>query len=126
MYRFPRGKTVTAVRSTAQGNVSQPPPLGRTQAWSIYCISPYTNSRTAEIMRIICSHYSSYCAVVSIFTSFFLSLKHQRQTVVGGRYGTPDLIEITCATENCFWPIVLPIKTASGQLKNRWQSANIK
>ena len=130
MYRFPRGKTVTAVRSIAQGNVSQPPPLGRTQAWSIYCISPYTNSRTAEIMRIICSHHSSYCAVVLIFTFFF---KYGTLETVGGfflggggRYETPDLIKISCATGNCFWPIVLPIKTYRGQLKNRWQRANIK
>lgn len=77
-------------------------------------------------MRIICPHFSSYCVVVLIFY-FFFSLKNQRQMVgKKNRQETSDVIEISCATGNCFWPIVLPIKTAGGQLKNRWQSANIK
>ena len=89
MYRFPRGKTVTVVRSIAQGNVSQPRPLGHTLAWSIYYNSSHFNSRSAEIMQVICPHYSSYYAVVFIFI-FPFSLKNHRHVLGGGRDKKPQ------------------------------------
>ena len=63
-------------------------------------ISPHSNSRSADIMRVICPHYSSYCVAVFIFT-FPFSLKNHRQIVGGIR--SPRLERNFL----CYWKLLL-------------------